>query len=111
MNPTHFFQITKIETDMPIENETSRELSAKQTKEKPFECTFCHMSFQESSSLKSHVRIHTGEVPFGCITCHKRYKTKGELKQHERIHTGEMHFECKTCKKRFNQPSIFFEKT
>ena len=76
MNPTHFFQITKIETDMPIENETSRELSAKQTKEKPFECTFCHMSFQKSSSLKSHVRIHTGEVPFGCVTCHKRYKTR-----------------------------------
>ena len=84
--------------DVTVESEESVVNKARKRK---YHCIFCQKAFQTSSSLKSHVRIHTGEVPFECKTCSKRFKTKGELKQHERIHTGEVPFECKTCSKRF----------
>ena len=87
------------ETEITIESEEGVVNKAK----KRYHCTFCQKSFQTSSCLKSHVRIHTGEVPFECKTCKKRFKENGKLKIHERIHTGELPYECKSCNKRFNQ--------
>ena len=86
--------------DLTIERE---EIVVKQTKERPYQCTFCQKAYKTSSNLKSHERIHTGEVPFECKTCKKRFKQKGVLKNHERIHTGEVPYECNTCNKRFTQ--------
>ena len=78
------------------------ESAVRKTKKMPFQCKFCKKSFQKSSSLKYHIRIHT-KVPFHCEICNKEFKTKAIMKQHEIIHTAEMPYECNSCNKRFKR--------
>ncbi|XP_035286171.1 zinc finger protein 271-like isoform X7 [Anguilla anguilla] len=70
-------------------------------RKKPFVCIYCGKSFDCSSSLTSHHRIHTGEKPFSCTQCGRCFNRKSNLAQHERIHSGFKPIGCTLCGKRF----------
>ena len=89
-----------------IDKDATKNGTAKLAEKGPFYCTFCQKSFQSSSYLRSHVRIHTGDNPFDCKICNKRFKTNGELKKHENIHKEELPFDCMTCSKRFKHKHV-----
>ncbi|XP_058021648.1 uncharacterized protein LOC131189536 [Ahaetulla prasina] len=73
---------------------------------KPFRCPDCEKSFNTSSQLDRHHRVHTGERPFTCSECGKSFRQWQILMVHKRIHTGEKPFKCATCGKCFsNQAS------
>ncbi|XP_039189362.1 zinc finger protein 397-like [Crotalus tigris] len=73
---------------------------------KPFGCPDCEKSFNTSSQLDRHHRVHTGERPFTCSECGKSFRQWQILMVHKRIHTGEKPFKCATCGKSFsNQAS------
>ena len=75
--------------------------------DRPFKCDLCPKSFAQTSSLKSHHRTHSGERPYACSRCHKRFVHSSALKTHARTHTGERPHRCPvpTCNMAFADSS------
>uniref|UniRef100_A0A8C2ZBV2 C2H2-type domain-containing protein n=1 Tax=Cyclopterus lumpus TaxID=8103 RepID=A0A8C2ZBV2_CYCLU len=65
--------------------------------DRPHHCLECGKTFRLISSLKKHIRIHTGEKPYPCAVCGRRFRESGALKTHLRIHTGEKPYSCSEC--------------
>ncbi|XP_029006727.1 zinc finger and BTB domain-containing protein 40 [Betta splendens] len=102
--------------------------------EKPFVCEECGAKFGANSSLKNHMRLHTGEKPYHCKHCDmsfsvaaalayhtKKKHSEGkmyvcqyckavfaqsiELTRHVRTHTGDRPYVCRECGKGYSQAS------
>ncbi|XP_029947621.1 LOW QUALITY PROTEIN: zinc finger and BTB domain-containing protein 40 [Salarias fasciatus] len=102
--------------------------------EKPFACEECGAKFGANSSLKNHMRLHTGEKPYQCKHCDmsfsvaaalayhtKKKHSEGkmyvcqyckavfaqsiELTRHVRTHTGDRPYVCRQCGKGYSQAS------
>lgn len=62
-------------------------------------CIWCGKKIRNSSSFEDHMRVHTKERPFACKTCNLSFTAKTTLRAHERTHT-KPHL-CSTCGKQF----------
>lgn len=69
---------------------------------RPHKCTTCGKSFLRSSSLRTHMIVHTANSPFACDLCPAKFKRSSVLKTHMLTHTGVRRFECDICKHRFH---------
>ena len=56
--------------------------------DRPYHCTRCDKSFRRSSTLATHLMIHSDVRPYACMFCDKRFHQKSDMKKHTYTHTG-----------------------
>ena len=73
---------------------------------RPFICYECHKSYKTNGHLKDHIEIHHLKIKkYVCSICDCHFGRSSTLKSHMKTHTGERNFKCliEDCDKYFSE--------
>ena len=73
--------------------------------EKSNKCNQCNYASSSKSSLKSHLKMHSGEKSNKCNQCNFASSRAGHLMRHLKIHRGEKPNNCNQCNYACSQAS------
>ncbi|XP_035229877.1 zinc finger protein 239-like [Stegodyphus dumicola] len=66
-------------------------------KHRKYKCHHCEYTARSSSTLRAHIRVHTGERPFRCPVCNQGFTQKGNMFRHVTKHFSERERRNRTC--------------
>ncbi|VDP90400.1 unnamed protein product [Echinostoma caproni] len=72
---------------------------------RPYQCVRCGKKFSQVANLTAHMRIHSGDRPFQCPICHRSFSQSSSVTTHMRTHSGERPYKCHLCTKAFADSS------
>ena len=75
---------------IPLENTNNEE-------EKAYKCNQCKFASSLKSSLRRHLKIHSGEKSNKCKQCEYSSFVAGDLRRHLKTHSGEKPNNCNQC--------------
>ncbi|XP_063437888.1 zinc finger protein ZFP2-like [Mytilus trossulus] len=64
------------------------------------DCDICGKEFISKSSLRDHIRSHTGFKPYKCGICGRDFRVKSSINSHMKIHERKP-YRCDVCRKGF----------
>ncbi|XP_068444594.1 zinc finger protein 420-like [Clinocottus analis] len=76
------------------------------TKEKPFSCPVCVMTFSQSYHMTRHMRKQHGAGRYICPTCGKSLESFAALQSHKRTHASRV-LSCPDCREKFTDNDAF----
>ncbi|KAA0186800.1 Protein glass [Fasciolopsis buskii] len=72
---------------------------------RPYQCVGCGKKFSQVANLTAHMRTHSGDRPFQCPVCHRSFSQSSSVTTHMRTHSGERPYKCHMCSKAFADSS------
>ena len=64
-------------------------------------CLVCGKLFRCKTDLDTHSVVHTKEKPFSCPICHLSFTQRASLKDHQNVHENK--YQCSFCQKSFGR--------
>lgn len=85
------------------EKEKARSHQFASTKNAPFSCNRCKLTFNAQNEYIQHISCHKKELPFVCAICLRKFPRQQQMQQHMYSHIGEKLFECTFCYRKFTK--------
>ena len=90
----------RFETQSGLKNHISKHTGIEYVKRK-YACDVCSKSFRCNADLNTHSVVHTKEKPFQCPSCSMSFTQRASLKDHVNVHENK--FQCSLCQKSFGR--------
>jgi len=78
----------------------------KNTESDNFKCDICNKRMRDNYQLKLHTRTHTKEKPFQCNECRVSFGRSGDLKRHKTKCDGKIRNHCSNCNQVFRNKQL-----